>query len=290
MRKLLYEGNSILIATQKEGGGPVIIQSSGYTADIKAATNENWFITQLRTVPHRDRINLPDPVIFKNNLKLYKELDVTVLKVYLSPRCKSLEDAANELADWYQKQTEEMTFIGHSKGGLLMAAALEKIKKPTKACLICPTFGTITGDETSMLERIEKCKSNTKSPFNRLKLNGLKKIIKVTGSRRPVDKDMCSNSGFIKKTEKNIQELKRHDVTLVTASCPAGRCSLTDSIFTKVGKIFGLNPKYSDGMVELKKQKIPALAVRRELNVEATHPTVLKSSYVELEVAKLLLK
>lgn len=57
MRKLLYEGNSILIATQKEGGGPVVIQSSGYTADIKAATNENCFITQLRTVPHRDRRN-----------------------------------------------------------------------------------------------------------------------------------------------------------------------------------------------------------------------------------------
>ena len=44
IRKLLYEGNSILIATQKEGGGPVVIHSSGYTADIKAATNENCFI------------------------------------------------------------------------------------------------------------------------------------------------------------------------------------------------------------------------------------------------------
>lgn len=97
-----------------------------------------------------------------------------------------------------------MTFIGHSKGGLLMAAALERIKRLTKACLICPTFDTITGDETSMFERIEKCKSNTKSLVSRVKLNGLKKIIKVAGSRRPVDKDMCSNSVFIKKVEKNI--------------------------------------------------------------------------------------
>lgn len=43
-------------------------------------------------------------------------------------------------------------------------------------------------------------------------------------------------------------------------------------------------------MIELKKQEIPSPAVRRELTVEATHPTVLKSAYIELEVAKLLLK
>ena len=57
-----------------------------------------------------------------------------------------------------------------------MALAFERIKRPTKACLICQTFGTITGDETSMFERIEKCKSNTKSLVSRVKLNELKKL------------------------------------------------------------------------------------------------------------------
>ena len=82
------------------------------------------------------------------------------------------------LSNWelFHIGIEEMTFIGHSKGGLLMALAFERIKRPTKACLICPTFGTITGDETSMFERIEKCKSNTKSLVSRVKLNELKKL------------------------------------------------------------------------------------------------------------------
>ena len=276
--RTLYKGKNILIVIQREGNGPVVIQSSGYTSDEKA-TKEPWIVTQFRTIPHRDRRKLPDPVIFKTNLPCYKEIDANVLTLYLLPECESLEKAANELATWYTNSLKEkVTFVGHSKGGLLITSALEKIKKPTKACLICPTFGTITGDEESMVKKIEECKRKNNNPFFQLKLNGLKTIIKVTCSRRPVDKDMCEGSYFVEKTAENIEKIKGHNVILVTAHCPTDKCSLQDRIFKYVGQILGLNPEASDGMVELEKQRVPAVAIKTEYVVDATHPTVFKAA------------
>lgn len=291
--RTLYKGWNILIAVQRKGDGPVVIQTSGYTSDERA-TKEPWIVTQVRTIPHRDRKKLPDPVIFKTNLPCYEELDATVLTLYLLPECDSLEKAANEFATWYTNSFEEefdlekATFVGHSKGGLLITSALEKIKKPTKACIVCPTFGTITGYEGAMVRKIEECKSKSRNPFFKLELNALKTIIKVTGSRRPVDRDMQCGSRFVRETAENIEKIKDHNMVLVTAYCPTDKCLLQDKIFRNVGQILGMNPRKSDGMVELERQRIPATAIKTEYVLQATHPNSLKAA--DFAVKALLLK
>ena len=291
--RILYKGWNILIAIQRKGDGPIVIQSSGYTSDEKAI-REPWIVTQFRTIPHRDRSKLPDPVIFKNNLPCYKELDATVLTLYLLPECNSLEEAANELATWYTNSLKEKvdlkdaTFVGHSKGGLLITSALEKIQNPTKACIITPTFGTITGYEGAMIKKIEECKRKRKNPFFRLKLDVLKTIIKVIFSRRPIDADMQYASVFVRETAKNIKKLKEHNMALVTAICPTYKCSLQDKIFRNVGQILGMNPRKSDGMVELEQQRVPSPVIKTEYVVHTTHPNAIKAA--EFAVVAMLLK
>ena len=75
--KLFYEGNNFLLVKRRGGGGPIIIQTSGYTMDRKAI-NESWIVTQLRTVLHRNRSRLPDLFIMDHMLPCYERLNATV--------------------------------------------------------------------------------------------------------------------------------------------------------------------------------------------------------------------
>ena len=65
MPKFISGENFILVKerTSRKGDKAIcVIRSSGYTIDEKAVT-EPWILTQLRTVPKKDRSHLPDPAI-----------------------------------------------------------------------------------------------------------------------------------------------------------------------------------------------------------------------------------
>ena len=101
--KIFYEGNNFLLVKRREGGGLVVIQTSGYTMDRKAVT-ESWIFTQLRTVPHRDRSKLSDPFIMDHMLPCYERLNITVIELYIKPGCKSLEKLAEEFAEYFERR------------------------------------------------------------------------------------------------------------------------------------------------------------------------------------------
>lgn len=275
--KLFYEGGNFLLVKRRGGGGPVIIQTSGYTLD-KKAINESWIVTQLRTVPHRDRDKLPDPFIMDHMLPCYKRLDSTVIELYIKPSCKSLEDLVEEFAIYFECHCEKTVLIGHSKGALIMAAALERIAKQTTAILVAPTFGTVTGSEETMLGRLEENKGN--GFFEALKTVFLKKVVKITSSRRPVDRDMYYESDFVNETKRMFFKLKDHNIINIVDRCPktSAKQSIKNKIFIDVGKRLGLNPEKSDGMVESKNQVIPLEFIKVQNNIRAIHPTALESA------------
>lgn len=273
--KLFYEGNNFLLVQRKKGGGPIIIQTSGYTLD-KKAIKEAWFITQLRTVPHRDRSKLPDPFIMNHMVSCYKNFNATIIELYIKPSCSSLEELAEEFANYYERSCRKAILIGHSKGGLIMTAALERIAKQTTAILIAPTFGTITGSESAMLAKLEENKGQ--GFFETLKTNFLKKVVKITSSRRPVDRDMYYTSKFVDETKRMWSNLKDHDITNIVAKCPEKSKSITTKLFIDFGKRLGLDSSESDGMVEVKNQQIEKEFVSLSFTIHAVHSTAIKNA------------
>ena len=253
--KLFYEGNNFLLVKRRGGGGPIIIQTSGYTMD-KKAINKSWIATQLRTVLHRNRSRLPDPFIMDHMLPCYNRLDVAVIELYIKPNCKSLEDLVEEFAIYFEYRCQKVILIGHSKGALIMTAALERIAKQTTAILVAPTFGTITGSEKAMLEKLEENKG--KGFLENLKTVFLKKVVKIVSSRRPVDRDMYYESDFVNETKRMFYKLKDHNITNIVDRCPekSTKQSIKNKIFIDFGKRLGLSPEESDGMVETANQEI----------------------------------
>lgn len=275
--KLFYEGNNFLLVKRRGGGGPIIIQTSGYTMD-KKAINKSWIATQLRTVLHRNRSRLPDPFIMDHMLPCYNRLDVAVIELYIKPNCKSLEDLVEEFAIYFEYRCQKIILIGHSKGALIMTAALERIAKQTTAILVAPTFGTITGSEKEMLEKLEENKG--KGFLENLKTVFLKKVVKIVSSRRPVDRDMYYESDFVNETKRMFYKLKDHNITNIVDRCPekSTKQSIKNKIFIDVGKRLGLNPEESDGIVETANQEITKDFIKLQVSIRAVHPTALESA------------
>ena len=275
--KLFYEGNNFLLVKRREGGGLVVIQTSGYTMDRKAVT-ESWIFTQLRTVPHRDRSKLSDPFIMDHMLPCYERLNVTVIELYIKPGCKSLEKLAEEFAEYFERRCKPMILIGHSKGGLVMAAALERIGPQTTAILVAPTFGTVTGSEDAMINRLEENKGD--GLLETLKTGFLKKVVKITSSRRPVDIEMYYTSKFVSTTKGMFSQLKYHYITNIIVRCPelATQKSMKTKLFIDFGKRLGLDPKKSDGIVEEENQAIEKEFINMSINIRAIHATALKTA------------
>ena len=275
--KLFYEGNNFLLVKRRGGGGPIIIQTSGYTMD-KKAINKSWIATQLRTVLHRNRSRLPDPFIMDHMLPCYNRLDVAVIELYIKPNCKSLEDLVEEFAIYFEYRCQKIILIGHSKGALIMTAALERIAKQTTAILVAPTFGTITGSEKEMLEKLEE--NNGKGFLENLKTVFLKKVVKIVSSRRPVDRDMYYESDFVNETKRMFYKLKDHNITNIVDRCPekSTKQSIKNKIFIDVGKRLGLNPEESDGIVETANQEITKDFIKLQVSIRAVHPTALESA------------
>lgn len=275
--KLFYEGNNFLLVKRRGGGGPIIIQTSGYTMD-KKAINKSWIATQLRTVLHRNRSRLTDPFIMDHMLPCYNRLDVAVIELYIKPNCKSLEDLVEEFAIYFEYRCQKIILIGHSKGALIMTAALERIAKQTTAILVAPTFGTITGSEKAMLEKLEENKG--KGFLENLKTVFLKKAVKIVSSRRPVDRDMYYESDFVNETKRMFYKLKDHNITNIVDRCPekSTKQSIKNKIFIDVGKRLGLNPEESDGIVETANQEITKDFIKLPVSIRAVHPTALESA------------
>ena len=275
--KLFYEGNNFLLVKRRGGGGPIIIQTSGYTMD-KKAINKSWIATQLRTVLHRNRSRLTDPFILDHMLPCYNRLDVAVIELYIKPNCKSLEDLVEEFAIYFEYRCQKIILIGHSKGALIMTAALERIAKQTTAILVAPTFGTITGSEKAMLEKLEENKG--KGFLENLKTVFLKKVVKIVSSRRPVDREMYYESDFVNETKRMFYKLKDHNITNIVDRCPekSTKQSIKNKIFIDVGKRLGLNPEESDGIVETANQEITKDFIKLPVSIRAVHPTALESA------------
>lgn len=274
MRKpsIVYEGDNFLLVRKRKGEGPVIIQTSGYTMTADAV-NQSWIVTNLQTVPKRDRSELSDPFIFNQTLPCYKILDAQVIELYFLPECKGLKDAADEFADLFQSRFADATLIGHSKGGLFVAAVLERVLSvKAKAIIIAPTLGTVTGDEELMLKKL---KENERFFLARL---FWRFIIKTVGSRRPVDRDMSYDSEFLDKTKTDQMILRRHYLLSVYACCPFKKdVTFVDKVFMKFGKVMGLDLENSDGMVDVRNQEF-FRACDFVIQVRAVHPMALKKS------------
>lgn len=270
----IYKGkNFYLVEERKEqkSNRPSIIKSSGYTIDEKGIY-ENWIITQFRTLFHSDRSSLPDPMIFESSKEvngIYAGRSVYTL--YLTPSCRGIKYAQEELSDYIERSYDSYSFVGHSKGGLILSGL--DIFSPSKFVFVTPTFGCIMGNEAQIFRKIEDYKRVHNTNFiQNAELSFYKGFVHLIGSRRPVDLDMSPNSDFLKHI--NLDDLKNHKVLLITANCPSGKCSVQDAFFRHTGSFLGL-AKEGDGMVSLENQSVIEKYAEKVIRVSATHPTVL---------------
>lgn len=258
-------------------GAPVLIVSSGYTSTIKAQTQEPWLITQLKTIPRRNRSKSPDSLIMETSLKrLYEKIDCTSYRLYLTPECHSLEDASAEFSELLENQifktSENVFLVGHSKGGLLFTHSIsEHLKTSTNLVLVAPTYGCIMGDEMAFIRTLERHISS--NPFQSVDKLLFEVAMKSIGSRRPVDHDMSIGSDFVNTLD--FRALKNHNVLLIAARCPEQKlCHPVDAFFRHYGKYIGLN-LVGDGMVCYYNQMLPVAyydSVKKISSIQATHP------------------
>lgn len=287
--KGIYEGNMFYLAKEQEGRNPnlpSIIKTSGYTID-KRAIRENWLLTQMRTLPHRDRSHLPDPVIlenFKGSLAPYAGREVYSL--YLKPGCIGIKYVQDELSRLINSSSKDFSFVGHSKGGLIIAGLT--IKKPSKFVFIAPTFGTVMGNEAAVFKEISDYKATHFHTFIKdIELGMYESLIHLIGSRRPVDFDMVPDSKFL--NELDLEGLHKHKVLLITATCPQGKCGFKDAFFRRLGSYLNLD-KDGDGMVSLTSQRLIQDYADYVINISATHPTVLGKTRTIKAINKFLKK
>ncbi len=292
MPKFISGENFILVKerTSRKGNKAIcVIRSSGYTIDEKAVT-EPWILTQLRTLPKKDRSYLPDPVIAKQTgdvLKPYEETDCNVYSLYAKPECKGIKELQKELAQFIKDNIvnnyEKHALIGHSKGGLIFAGLPLDIH--TNMLLIAPTFGTIMGNEELMIKTLDEYKKS-KNIIHRILITPdialYKWVMRTIGSRRPIDCDMSINSDFILK-ELDLSYLSYHHTMLITATCPKGIfINPTDAFFRHYGKYLGLD-KNADGMISIENQKLCEKLVDEVVELKATLPTVLGKASDEIQ-------
>ena len=286
MKKNYLKGENFYLVKEQNGRteAPIIIKSSGYTIDDRAI-NENWFLTQLRSIPHSNRSNLPDPLIFensKNALEPYS--NETVYSLYLSPSCKGIKYFQEEFSDFINALGKDFSFVGFSKGGLLMSGL--DIKRTSKFIFIAPTFGCIFGDENEVFEEIDHFKSvHSLNIFQLFEANLFKKIVHIIGSRRPVDLDMAPNSQFLKNL--NLKKLNNHRVLLITSTFSRLESDTLDSFFRHLGKFVNLH-EYADGIMKLEKQSLVEKYAERTYNVFSAHPAVLDKALTIIYIIEFL--
>lgn len=288
MKEIITMRNFLLVLERRSLNNhkSLLIRTSGYTS-TEEAVRQSWVRTQLRTLPHSNRSQLPDPVIAPQSsiaTNLYEELDCTIYNLYFLPACKGLKYAIEEAGEFFEREIfpeyEKLNLLGHSKGGLFMGALTKELDTKTNLVMVSPTFGTIMGAEENVFSELEQYK-NKQSPIKKLfltpEIGGYKMITRLFGSRRPIDYDMAINSEFMKK-DLDLSKLKNHRTMLVTATCPNGICNPVDATFRHYGKFLNLDKK-ADGMVSLENQRLPmAYEIDKLLELTATHPTVLKKA------------
>lgn len=291
MKKEIIKGNNFFLVKEQEGRKnlPCVIKSSGYTIDERAI-NENWLLTQVRTLPHHDRSNLPDPVVFEASAQSLKPYaGRTVYSLYLTPNCKGLEYAQEELSNFFNYGASDISnagfsFVGHSKGGLLLSGV--KINHMSKFVFINPTFGCIMGDEAAVDRRIDSYKeSHSLSLITKAAISLYRDIVHIIGSRRPVDLDMAPGSKFLSRV--NLSHLCEHHVMLIASTCPEGRCGLQDRLYRFTGNLLDLSKK-GDGMVLLEDQLKVAPYIEKLYITSATHPTILSKPDVIFHIKDFL--
>lgn len=277
-RKRIIEKENFFLVEERKGLGPLIIQSSGYTSD-KRAIKEPWILTQIRTIPHTDRSNLPDPVIFQhNNLMPYEYLDCHVWTLYFRPECTGLEEALKEFTEYYVNLLEKPIIIGYSKGGLFFGALTDCLED-LKIVLIAPTLKTVTGDEEEMLRRLDKRESSSEKRMEKLLIKLLKKLVKIIGSRRPIDRDMSIGSEFLKKH--TLKNLSNNNSLLIIAT--GSEETLADKLCSKFGQLMNLSNN-SDGMTE----EVKGVHAHITIDIPATHISVMDNLLTQWEVYKFI--
>ena len=261
--------------------GRTVIQTSGYTTTPQAI-KQNWFLTQLQTIPYSDRSNLPDPWILQHaDYKAYEELDCNVFTLYFLPWCKGLQSAMVEFADYldccFSSLFPRNAIIGHSKGGLFVAGLTKSLDISTNIAMITPTFGTVMGDKLMAHIEMDKHLASRKSMLEKAIVTPevalYKRIVNIICSERPIDYDMTIGSEFLRR-DFDFSRLKNHNTLLVTAKCPKKCHTLDEAFFKLSGKLVGLD-KIGDGMVSLESQRLVSGAVDKEVLISATHPTAL---------------
>lgn len=291
MKKIIKKRNFVIVVERKSrsGNGSIILRTSGYTT-TEQAIREPWIWTQIKTVPHSDRSHLPDPFILPQNImtELYNKLDCTVYNLYFLPECKGLKYAVKEAAEFLETEVfpyyKKHALIGHSKGGLFVAALTKELVTKTNIVLVAPTFGTIMGNEEAFCARLQEYQNQQftiKKILISLDIAVYKKIMHIVGSRRPIDYDMSINSRFIGESL-DLSKIENHRTILISACCPKGICNPIDAIFRHYGKYLGLD-KRADGMVKVINQRLPVkYGVNKLVHLRATHPTVLNKAVPEI--------
>lgn len=276
-RKRIIEKENFFLVEERKGSGPLIIQALGYTADEKAI-REPWILTQIRTLPHLDRQHLPDPLIFKHNISAYSAKDCHVWTLYFRPECQGLEVALKEFAEYYANLPEKPILIGYSKGGLFFGA-LTDILESLDIILVAPTLRTITGDEQEMLRRLEEREKVSQRYREKFFIRLTKKLVKIIGSRRPIDKDMSIGSEFLNKHK--LKNLRNNNSLLIIGT--GSEESLTDRLCVKCGRLMNVSTD-SDGVTE----NVEGVYGYRTVEVPSIHIAILEYSITQLEIFRFI--
>ena len=283
--KEYVRGKNFFLVKEQEGGD-IVIKSSGYTIDDKAI-NENWLLTQLRTLPFKDRSNKPDPFIFEGQKKRLEPFSgKEVYSLYFSPECKGIKDAQEEFSEYLNGKLskyytngsvqrthgKKVSYVGYSKGALFIAGL--DIKQPSKIIFVAPPFsGTITGSKAKVDEVFRRYEQlHELNVFQKAEIKLYQSLFHLIGSERSVDLDMDPGSEFI--SHLNLDHLSKHKIILIWDKCPANP-TIADAVFKRVGKYLRLD-KNADGMVSVSSQRTRLMNLEPiEENVLATHPTVM---------------
>ncbi len=278
--KIHYYGRNgeIILVNERNGaeGAPIVIQSSGYTIDTRTLV-EPWIMTQVRTVPSKDRSELPDPFIFKMKSKAYKLEDCTVYTVYFLPHCEGIKAAAQDLYNLLESHkfnVNNILFVGHSKGSLLMTEMSKYIPENANMLLISPTYPTVFGDEQLVLKKLEESQD--------IRRYLIKPIVKIIGSRRRADYDMAPGSQFLKQLD--LEQLSRHNVKLIISDCSCYPEGVFEKVFKTLGDILGLSRSNAgmsghDGMCLVNDQFKLEPYCKETIEIKACHQNSFNRSY-----------
>lgn len=286
MKEIYATRKNFLLVQERESTkgayGRTVIKFTGYTNTAKAL-RQNWILTQLQTVPHKDRSHLPDPFMgLQKVFKIYDELDCNVFNVFFLPECKGVNDAAQELVNYlehyFYPTYPRHAMIWHSKGVLFGLGSVKYLDTNENIVIISPTIGMGVKNEQQIYEEIQNYIESKPTKFSKWLANLqaeflLKPIIHVTYSRRPIDYDMTVGSEYLNKLD--LAKLFRHKTLLITAE-DLYRLELSES-FAKCYEFLGLNGE-KDKSLALKYLGLIADWVDEVITIKATHSTEISNA------------